>query len=652
MTSDIAQNIQAALQHHQAGRWQEAEAAYQTIIKEQPEHADAWHLLGVLSLQLGNSENAIKLIEKAIELSPTTADFYCNCGEAYLAQKQYDIAIERYQRAIELKPEVAGAHNNLGNVFRQSGQTEPALACYKKALSLQPDFFIAHNNLGICAKEAGKAEDAVRHYEKAIALRPDYAEAHNNMANALLDLKKSARAIEHYQQAVKIVPEYAEAHSNMGNAFRNQGKLKEAILSYRKALALQPEFAMAHYNLGVALDESGQPEEAITAYRKAIAIDADYADAHNNLAFTLQELGRGEEAVAAYKQTLIIQPDYAAAHLHLSMIAPAENNLAVINSLLQSSTLSETERSHYHFALGNIYNSLQQYDPAFEHYEKGNNARRGTISYKAEDYSTHVDKLIGTYNRAYFEKISGFGSDSQLPVFIIGLPRSGSTLIEQVLSSHPLIYGGGEIPLIGRLERKLAGELVSAGGYPDCMQAISRDMALEYAGLYLNEISELSNNVEHVTDKDPGNFHRIGLIKTLFPRARFIHCLRDPADTCLSIYFNYFSEGNEYSFDLVELGRYYRDYRRLMQHWQTLFADDILQVSYEELVTGQEAMSRRMLDFIGLEWDNNCLDFHLNKRPVRTASSVQVRQALYQSSMGRWKNYAAHLSPLLDILNN
>lgn len=651
MSSDISQLLQTGLEHHQSGRLREAEAIYQSLIKDQPQHPDAWHLLGILAHQAGNNEAAVNLIEKAIEIKPDVADFYNNCGEAYRAQQNYDKAISMYEQALAISPGFAGASNNLGNTFKEMGRLEDAVVCYKQAIANDPDFFIAHNNLGIALKELGRPQDAVPHYEKAIDLMPGYAEAHNNLGNVLQELEKVAEAVLHYRKAIAIMPGYAEAHSNLGNALRELDRQEEAIDHYHKAIAIKPDFAMAHYNLGIALDELGRPEEAINAYEQAIAIKPDYAEACNNLGFALQELGCRDDAIRQYQQALVIRPDYAAAHLHLSMIVPEPAQAAVIEELLRAPSISEIDASHYHFALGNLYNHVEKFDQAFEHYLKANEFKRNTIIYNPDDYSTHVDKLIETFTKDYLQNVDGMGSDSDLPVFIVGLPRSGTTLIEQILSSHPRVYGAGELVLIQGIEQKIANQFELPGPYPRCMSRINHDIARKYSDSYLQEIRRRSADALRITDKDPGNSHRIGLIKTLFPGARIIHCQRIAMDTCLSIFFNYFARSNTYSFDLRELGQYYLDHERLMAHWCELFPGELLTVKYEDLVRDQEKVSRQLIEHIGLDWDERCLDFHLNKRAVRTASSVQVRQPLYTQSINRWKHYEKHLAPLIEILN-
>ncbi|MBT7950349.1 MAG: tetratricopeptide repeat protein [Gammaproteobacteria bacterium] len=651
MASDISELLQTGLEHHQSGRLQEAESIYLSILKEQPQNPDALHLMGVMAHQVGKNEIAIDLFEKAIRANPNEPDFYNNSGEAFRALKKYDQAIACYKQALEINPGFAGAYNNFGNVLKEMGKLEEAIERYQQAIVVAPDFPIPYNNLGIVLKDLGRHSEAISRYEQALSLLPDYAEAHSNLGNVLLELEREEDAIIHYQKALAIMPGYAEAHSNLGNALRSLGRQTEAIKHYEQAIALRPDFAMAQYNMGIALDELGRPEDAIGCYESAIAINADYAEAYNNLGFSLQELGRREEAIRNYKMALSLKPDYAAAHLHLSMLIPGQEQIPAIENLLSSPSLSETDATHYHFALGNIYNGNEMFDKAFEHFSQANQLKRKNLKYDAKTYSIYVDELIKSYTEEFLEKTANFGSDSNLPVFIIGMPRSGTTLVEQILSSHSEVYGAGELSAIRRIEKALAKKLGSLSSYPDCMSMCDEAIATQFSEEYLQEIISYSPNALGITDKNPGNFHRIGLIKTLFPNARIIHCRRNVLDTCTSIFFNHFVEGNEYSFDLKELGQYYLDYEKLMDHWLNLFPGDILTVQYEELVRNQEEVSRQLVQHIGLDWDDNCIDFHLNKRPVRTASSVQVRQPIYTRSIERWKHYEKQLAPLMEVLN-
>lgn len=652
MSSNISQLIQTGLEHHQSGRLQEAETIYRSILNEQPQHPDALYLLGVLALQVGKGEIAVDLIENAIKTKPNEPDFYNMCGEAYLALHKYDIAIARYEQAIAIKPNFAGAHNNLGNVFKELGRMEDAIARYEQAIAISPDFAMSHNNLGIVLKELGRPEEAIAHYMQAITIMPNYAEAYTNVGNAFQELGRAEDAIAHHKKALAIRPDYAEAHINLGNAHKELGRPRDAISHYDQALAIQPDFAMAHYNLGIALDELGRPEDAITHYERALAIKPDYAQAHNNLGNALDEIGRQEDAITHYEKAVAIKPDFAEAHRNLTKMKPKQEQAPIIEELLKSPSLSETDAIHCHFALGNIHHGADAFDQAFEHYNQANTLKRKSITYDSQNHSAYVDRLIEVYSEKYFEEISACGSESQLPVFIVGMPRSGTTLVEQIVSNHPEVHGAGELPSFGRFEEAIAKQFEGSEPYPECMRLCNESIASKFSKRYLEELRNYSQDAKRITDKMPGNFSKIGLIKTLFPKARIIHCQRNALDTCTSNFLNYFAVGNEYSFDLGELGQYYLDYERLMAHWDSLFSSDILGVQYEELVMDQEAISRQLIAYLGVEWDDRCLDFHKNKRAVHKLSSMQVRQPIYTRSMNRWKHYEKHLAPLIAILHS
>jgi tetratricopeptide (TPR) repeat protein len=651
MSSNTSELIQTGLRLHQAGRLQEAETYYRAVIRKQPENPDAWHLLGVIAQQTGNDKVSAELAEKAINLRPDVPDYYVTCGEAYRAMRAYDSAMRCYEKALAINPGFAGAHLNLGNTLKEMGRVEEAIAHYEKAATLQPDFPVAHNNLGIALKDIGRTEDAIARFEKALAIAPGYFEAHNNLGNALLAQGRVDDAIARFEQAIAIQPKYAEAHSNLGNAFRQSGRLEDAIRQYQEAVNCRPDFAMGHYNLGIALEESGYAEEAIASYERALTIDPGFAEAHHNLGFALQDLGRKEEAIAGYRRAIDHKPGYASAYLHLSMIEPELELASAIEALLDQSSLDDNDAALCQFALGNIYHDAEQFERAFDHYLKANMLKRSSITYEPQSHTGFVDRLVKTYSQTYFRDQGPGGSDSELPLFIVGMPRSGTTLVEQIISSHPQVFGAGEVEFIGQIEERLARECGAQSEYPECMTLCSNEARGAMVQEYLEQIRRYSGEAIRITDKDPGNFHRIGLIKTLFPKARIFHCVRNSMDTCASIFFNHFSRGNEYAFNLEELGQYYIDYENLMAHWESLFPEEIMSVEYESLVANQEEISRRLIEHAGLEWDDRCLQFHENMRVVRTASSAQVREPIHARSVNRWKRYENQFLPLAKILD-
>jgi len=504
--------IQSGLAHHQAGRWQEAEAIYQSILQEQPQHPDALHLLGVIAHQKGKHEIAVNLIENAIKINPTISDFYNNRGEAYRALHKNDLAINSYEQALTIKPNYAKAHYNL-------------------AVTLQ---------------ELGRLEDAIAHYERALTIKPDYAKAHNNLGFALQGL----------------------------------GRLENAITHYQQALAFKSNYAEAHYNLGNALKELGLQEDAVASYERALTIKPDYAKANNNLGIAMQELGRREDAIAHYEQALAIKPDYAEAQFHLTMIKPSQEQISIIEKRLTSQIVSEKDAILYNYSLGKLFDNAKSFTKAFEHYLRANTLKRKSVTYDSQNHSIHVDRLIEVHSKRYFQEKTACGSDSELPVFIVGMPRSGTSLVEQIVSSHPQVYGAGELKSIGQIERKITKKFEALKTYPKSMSLCNASIASKYSAKYLKQIGVYSQDATRITDKTPNNFLRIGLIKTLFPNARIIHCQRNALDTCMSIFFNNFAVGNDYSFDLTELGKYYLDYERLMAHWNKLFPTKIdIQVS-------------------------------------------------------------------------
>jgi hypothetical protein len=309
-----------------------------------------------------------------------------------------------------------------------------------------------------------------------------------------------------------------------------------------------------------------------------------------------------------------------------------------------------------HFGLANLRQRAGDYDAAFDHFRQGNAIRRGLFEKTgtAFDPAAHrrrIDWLIRTFTPEYFRQVEGVGVGDESPVFIVGMPRSGTTLVEQILSQHPQVFGAGELRDIDRLAEELTGPIMAAGGDGAALARLARQKGQDLAQRHLQRLIQLGGGAVRVLDKMPINFLHLGLIATLFPRARVLHCRRDPLDTCVSCYCQYFHALN-FTWDLADLGNYYRQYERLMAHWQTTLPLRLLDVSYEELVNNQEAVSRRLVDFCGLDWDERCLAFYESRRPVHTQSTLQVRRPMYASSVGRWKRYEKHLQPLQDALTD
>jgi tetratricopeptide (TPR) repeat protein len=455
------------------------------------------------------------------------------------------------------------------------------------------------------------------------------------------------------QCILRLLPEHADTLHLLGLIYHQSGQHLRAIDLLSNAIRLNPQNAQFFNNYGEIHRALGHVNEAKIQYEKALALEPDFGIAHNNLANVLSATANYDEAVVHYKRAIALIPAYAEAYRNLTLItapAPEDNKTKAMQNLLGNPAVSDSDAMHLHFALGRIYENAKAYDTAFEHYHKGNQLKRKSFNFDVSTRTTYIDSLINTYTPDYFQRVAGYGNNSERPVFIVGMPRSGTTLVEQIISSHPQIFGAGELIYLQNIEQTMTQQLGTSEPYPVCMQAFTPDLAQQLAGQYLEHLQAYSTTARHVTDKMPGNYQRIGLIKTLFPNARIIHCRRNPMDTCVSIYCNYFRGTHNYAYDLRELGLFYREYERLMTHWRNLFGEDIHEIQYEELTRQQEKLSRGLIAYLGLDWDDRCLEFYNNKRPVQTASNLQVTQPMYTTSIDKWKRYEKHLGPLQDAL--
>jgi len=615
--------LKEALRHHRAGRLAEAETIYRQILAFDAQHPDGLHLLGMAEHQRGRNEIAIQMIRAAIKVNPNQAAYHSNLGTILQAQGELDEAAACFERALDQKPDWAEVHSNLGNVFQTQGRLEEAAACQQRALSIKPDCAEACSNLGNIRQAQNQLDDAVACYERALALKPDYADAHNNLGNALTTQDKIEAAVAHYEQALALKPDWAYAHNNLANALAIQNRIDDAKAHYERAIALQPDYANAYNNLGNILKEEGKFEEAMAHYRRAIAIHPDYAEAHLNRT-EIETFRRGDA------------------------------DLAALEALAGGANLPADKAVYTHFALAKALDDVGDYALAFEHLRQGNALKRRQVDYQEKAVLNLFQRISTVFDSSLFQRFQGQGDPSPIPVFVLGMPRSGSTLVEQILASHPQIHGAGEVTALEKME---ASGAFTAGHpphpFPESTPALDGVGLRRLAQTYLGRLPELANGEVRMVDKLLGNIFRIGLIRLMLPNARIIHIARNPIDTCLSCYSKLFTTGLYFSYDLAELGRYYRAYVDLMAHWRSVLPPGaMLDVSYEDVVEDLEGQARRMIHYCGLPWDDRCVSFHKSGRPVRTASAVQVRQPLFRSSLQRWRRYEASLGPVLDALGD
>ncbi len=554
---------------------------------------------------------------------------------------------------------MASAADNLrlAKARHQSGDLTGAVEMYRQILATEPAQADALSLLAMACHQRGELDEAARWFREALQVRPTDAELHFRLAMVLMGLGRPSEALEHFRETTRLRPDSPEAWNNLGNVLLLQGKPAEAIPCYRQAVRLRPDYGEACLNLGNALRQDDRLSEGLQWYREAVRLRPTHPKAHNNLAVALLELGEAQEAETHLRECLKYSPASAQALCTLAingLYKATDPSPDELRARLAQGRLAPPEAAQLHFALAHLLDRAGQHNEAFTHLHEANRLRRDLARQAGEafDPAAHsrlIDRLIGTFTPASFERVRGWGVDTDLPVFVVGMPRSGSSLVEQILSNHPDVAGAGELHEIPRLAVSLPGRLHAEEPYPECLSRLESVAARQLADGYLTRLRELVGTARRITDKMLENFLHLGLIATLFPQARVIHCQRDPLDTCVSCYFQQF-RGLNYTADLDDLGHYYREYQRLMAHWRAVLPLPLLDVVYEELVADPEAGSRRLVEFCGLDWDDRCLRFHENPRPVRTVSKLQVRRPIYGSSVGRWQRYATHLTPLCRAL--
>jgi tetratricopeptide (TPR) repeat protein len=622
----IAQRLTLGTQHQQAGRRQEAEVLYRSILQEVPQHPYALQLLGVLAYQSGRSEEAVELMLRSIGPG-VPAGFHSNLAAAYLALGRFEEAEASSREALRINPNLADAHNNLGVSLRRLGRLIEAEQCFRAALRIHPNHADAHCNLGVVLQRQEKLAEAVGHLQEAVRLAPGNAQAQNDLGGVLLACNLPEKAIPYLREAIRLRPGFAEAHNNLGVALRDMSLFDVADEQFHEALRLNPGCAGAHNNLGFLLESQGKIAEALAEFHECLRLEPNNSQ-------------------ALYRLTVLA----ASGHYQLS-----DDERQRLKAIEKRNDLPAEDLSRMHFAIARADETAGAYNAAFEHYRLGNDLRKALVANRGAVYNPAaqtrtVDRLIAAYSPAWFERVRPFGTDSDLPIFIVGMMRSGTTLAEQILASHPRVHGAGELPEFGQLVHSLPKRLGGMEEYPECVTRLDEATARAVAAEYLARLRQADSEAARVVDKLPFNYLNLGLIAALFPKAHIIHCRRDPIDTCVSCYVQSFGQPHPFTLDLAHLGHYYREYNRLMAHWTRVLPVPIFELQYEELTAEQEAVSRRMVEFCGLEWDERCLRFNETERVVRTASSLQVRQPMYRSSVGRWKRYEKHLKPLLDAL--
>ncbi len=553
-----------------------------------------------------------------------------------------------YQQILELAPQQADPLHLLGVIAHQQGRYNEAISLIEQALELNPEATEYQVNLGAAYRAVGKLAEAANCLQQSLRLAPGSVPALTNLGNVYIETGEYQAAVDCYQRAVQTDPTHLNAVLNLGIALRLSGFIHEAILKFQHVLTVQPTSAEALLNLGIAMTQLGKLDTAAACYRQCLKLSPRLDDAAANLAALRAQQGDFSQAWRLVREVLEHNPHHGTSYAVLSQLhssAFTEADAKQLEVSLDRNRVPHSQQSAAHFSLGRYYERDEDYGQAWSHFELANQRRHARF-----DPAVHrkfVGDLIETFQANVFRQ-SNDSSDSTRPVFVVGMPRTGTSLVEQIVSSHPDAYGCGELDEMERISKSIS-QAHPSSKYPQACLHLSDEQLAQYASRYLGRVNMLNDASRRAVDKLPDNFLHLGLIAMLFPQAKVIHCRRHPLDTCLSCYTQNF-QFVSYSCDLQHLAMYFAEYRRLMRHWREVLPLDILDVDYESVVRCPEVEIRRLIDFCGLAWDDRCLAFHETSREVRTPSCWQVRQPIYHRSIGRWKQYSERLQPLVATL--
>jgi len=609
-------------------RYADAEAAYRTAIRLQPQFAVAFKNLGSNLLALRRWPDAVQALRAYLQLEPNDHEALTNLAQALGEQGDSDLLDEAEaacRRALALAPGFADALDNLGNVVRLRGRLDEAVACYQQALIGDPSRASSHRLIGHVLQYCGRFDEAAQCYEAAHALQPKDPRNHADLGSLAACRGNQDESARHYLSAVMLDPTFVEGHQVRGQALLELGLLDEAEICFGEALRLDPTLAKSWVWLAKLQSERGDLDLACQSARAALAHQPNQADAYWRLAIILKDR----------------LPDI---------------EVQAMERLLGRKDLPDRDRSFLHFGLAGVFDARGKYEQAATHLGTANALQAAWktacgLSRDPDEHSQFIDQLIASFTPDFITRRRGWVNPDPRPVFVVGLPRSGTTLVEQILASHSKVHGAGELLDVLRIFEALP----SLVGQPridpfQALELLSPESAMAAAQKYLGSLNTLAPAMAtRVTDKMPDNIELLGLIAVLWPGSRVIICNRDLRDIAVSCWFSGF-ETNPWINSWEHMARWFADHQRILEHWRRTQPVRCLEIGYESLVGDLEGHARRMLDFLELDWDPACLDFQTTRRVVRSGSFVQVRQPLYTRSVGRWKNYESNLQPLLEAL--
>lgn len=632
----------------------------------------------------GNFREAIRLCEQSLAKHAGEANFLCLAGKANIALKNFDAAEKYIDEAIRLHPDFATAFETCGDLMLLKGNASGARASFETALRLDPTRSITREKIDRAKQlatgdfiepssspsalrmrfdvditkardfeKSGDSQSAEMIYRSILTEEPGHIEAARLLAGIAAQHNRFGEAEVFLKNVLGNDPDYTRAWVDLANAQRETGKLGDAVESARQVLRLAPDSAESHMIYASAVGMAGSHEEAIRAYQAAVDLAPERAGALCSMAHHQKTIGRQDDAIASYRRALAVKPDHAEAYWSLANLKTFrfdEREVAAIQELLSDAALPDESRAQLHNALAFEFEAGKNYASAFQAFEKCNAIRRRGETYDPVETETTCERIIELFDADFLAKNAGAPLSDARPILIVGLPRSGSTLIEQILASHSQVDGTHELAELPRAIQAVRRGRTRRSRFPEALVDFNGKDWESIGAEYLRRTELFRCGAPYFIDKNPNNFIYVGVLKLALPNARIINARRHPLDSCLGSFKQLFASGQPFSYDITELGEYYLQYQRLMDHWHDVLPDFVLDVRYEDVVSDLDGQVGRLLDFCGLPFEEACLQFHKTERAVRTASSEQVRRPIYGSSVNLWRRYEAHLDELIDIL--
>ncbi len=635
------------------GKIAEAEQDCRRSVEQCPSDVNVLGLLGAVLIKQGKLDQAEPFLRKTIALAPSFAKPHEDLGNLLMSVKKTEEAVELFKRAVHLDPSLASAHFSLGKALALTGRGKEADEAYEKSFALSPvrDALAKASQL----HQQGKFEEAEKIYRQVLAKEPENVDALRMLAMIAAAANKPDDCERLLRKVISLAPDFALAQLDMGRTLKEQDRFEEAIYHFRKATTLEPGNAQAHFLLGGVLAPAAQTEQAAQAYKDALTHNPNHAAALLGLGHVLKTLGQQEAGIQAYRDCIKLKPENGETYWSLANLKTfsfSEEELNKMIEMVEGKQLEPQSEVNFLFALGKAFEDRKDFDQAWQYYDEGNQKQRALINYDPVLTEVQNDDLLDVYTREFMAEFMGKGNPDASPIFVLGLPRTGSTLIEQILASHSQVEGTSELPYIGRACSSLNRNRADGINYPQAMRELQPENLVALGQLYLDKAKmHRQEGTPYFIDKMPNNFPSAGFIKLILPNAKIIDTRKHPFDACLGNYKQLFAKGQNFTYDLTDIGEYFLQYERLMDHWDTVMPGEILHVQYEDTVMDFENTVRRIFDFCGLPFEEACLNFHETDRAVRTASSEQVRQPIYTGAINRWRYYENHLEELIEVID-